>query len=88
MPACIVSSVASSSSAADTRSTTESMIRLRSSASMPLHTPESKASRAAAIARCASSRPALGTVANTSSVAGFTTSNVSPEAASTHSPPM
>ena len=88
MPACIVSSVASSSSAAATRSTTDSMIRLRSSASMPLHTPESKASRAAAIARCASSRPPLGTVANTSSVAGLITSNVSPDAASTHSPPM
>ena len=88
MPACIVSSVASSSSSAATRSTTDSMIRLRSSGSMPLHTPESNASRAAAIARCASSRPPLGTVANTSSVAGLITSNVSPEAASTHSPPM
>ena len=39
---------------------------------------------ARSIARPASSRPPLGTVANTSSVAGFVTSNVSPETASTH----
>jgi hypothetical protein len=88
MPACIVSIVASSSSYSENFSTTDSRMRLRSSASIPDHTPESNVSRAAAIARCASSRPAAGTLAKTSSVAGLITSKVSPEAASTHSPPM
>ena len=88
IPACIVSIVASSSSSSVNFSTTDSRMRLRSSGSRPVHSPESNASRAAAIARWASSRSPFGTVATTSSVAGLMTSNVSPDAASIHSPPM
>ena len=81
IPACIVSVVARSSSIADKRSITDSRMRFRSSASMPVQLAcVESAPRAAAIARPASSRPHFGTVANTSSVAGFTTSNVSPDA--------
>ncbi len=69
-------------------STTERMIRTRSSGSISAQTPESNDSRAAAIAAWASSRPPLGTVAKTSPEDGFSTSNVSPPVASTHSPPM
>jgi hypothetical protein len=88
MPACIDSSSASSSSCSVNLSTTERMIRTRSSGSISAQMPESNDSRAAAIAACASSRPPLGTVATSSPLDGLITSNVSPPAASTHSPPM
>ena len=88
MPAWSDSSSASSSSCSVNLSTTERMIRTRSSGSISAQTPESKDSRAAAIAVCASSRPPFGTVATTSPLEGLITSKVSPEAASTHSPPM
>jgi hypothetical protein len=55
---------------------------------MSAHTPDSKLSFAAAIALCASSRPPFGTAATTSPFDGLITSNVSPDEASTHSPPM
>jgi hypothetical protein len=88
IPACSDSSSASSSSFSVNLSTTERMIRTRSSGSIVAHTAESKDSRAAAIARSASSRPPLGTVATSSPELGLITSKDSPDAASTHSPPM
>ncbi len=48
----------------------------------------SNASAAASTARLTSSRPDAGTVATTSPEAGFSTSSVAPETASTHWPPM
>ena len=88
MPDWSDSSSASSSSFSVNLSTTDFMIRTRSSGSMSAQTPESNDSRAAAIAACASSRPPFGTVATMSPDDGFSTSKVSPPAASTHSPPM
>jgi hypothetical protein len=88
IPAWSASSSASSSSYSVNLSTTERMMRTRSSGSMSAHTPESKDSRAAPIARWASSRPPFGTVAMGSPLEGLITSKVSPEPASTHSPPM
>ena len=52
------------------------------------HDPSSNVRRAASIARSASSGFESGTVAITSPVAGFVTSNRVPSAASTHSPSM
>ena len=89
MPACSDSSSASSSSCSVNFSTTERMIRTRSSGSMSAHTPDVEAlASPRAIAACASSRPPFGTAATTSPFEGLITSNVSPDEASTHSPPM
>ena len=88
LPLSIVSSRASSSARASSASATakRSLPRLR--ASIPLHFPSSKARRAAATARSTSAASPSATCVSTSPVAGFTVSNVFPDAASTHSPPM
>src|SRR3954451_8789604 len=75
------------SSARDSRaSAIFSSIRLRSCGVVCRHV--SNADAAAFAARSTSSLPDAGVCATTSPVAGFSTSSVSPDAASTNSPPM
>src|SRR5919204_6726247 len=80
------SSSASSSACSSIRSASFSSSSARSAGVESSHA--GSAAFAAATARSTSSAPQRGTSAITSSVAGLMTSIVSPEAASTHSPPM
>ena len=64
------------------------MILARSTPASPGHGPSSKAARAAVTARSTSAAPASGTCAHACPVYGSMESNVRPERASTHRPPM
>ena len=86
LPVWLDSSRPSSSAFASMMSAILSSARLRVWGVVRLQV--SKAASAASTARSTSSWPEAGTCATTSSVAGFSTASVSPDAESTHWPPM
>lgn len=73
---------------ASTRSAKQMMILARAAGDKPLHTPLSKAPRAARTARSTSRSSPLGTLAKTSPVPGSVSEEVLPPMASTCSPLM
>src|SRR5258706_7164096 len=87
-PLFSVSSAASSSACCSIASAIFSSKRVRSCGEMPLHVGASKARRAATTAASTSALSASATEASVCSVAGLNVSNVLPEIALTHCPPI
>ncbi len=88
LPISIATSRASVSASSRSSCASSNRIAARSRPDVAGQAPSSKVARAAAIARSTSSTPERGATATSSPVDGSRLSNVSPDVAGDHSPPM